>query len=285
MLVALAPSCGGQSVHREEGDAGDAGERPTGTGGTPGAGGSEPQAGTASSSGGRVGSGGAAGTASLAGTSGVAGCAAQPCPEPICPDGVLVSEPCGCTHCSCENVDCSYEECPTGFVPARPEGACCDVCVAINGCDGVLCEPPVECAPGYLWQRPPGACCGACRPAEGTFGCDDIACPDLECSLGYTVGNPSNGGCCYECVPDPLYCVTNDDCMIATKRVGCCFCPEVISRRLYQEDLCWEAGDGRFPPFECGFTACDVACAPCPDTGEPWCIENQCQSAWVPPPD
>src|SRR5688500_16113292 len=100
VLVALAPSCGGRSVHRADGDAG---ERPTDTGGTPGSGGSAAQAGAASSSGGKVGSGGSTGTggaASVAGTGGVAGCEALPCPQPLCPDGVLVSEPCGCPHCS-----------------------------------------------------------------------------------------------------------------------------------------------------------------------------------------
>lgn len=159
--------------------------------------------------------------------------------------------------------------------------------VTVNGCDGAECGPPIECELGSSWQRLPGACCGACLRDPGPIGCLDIACLELDCVPGYTAGNPSNGGCCYECVPDPLYCVTNDDCLIAIKESeGCCPCPQVISRRLYEEDLCWSGPTDRISPIGCGFTACgDVSCEPCPDTGEPWCIDHHCQSAWVPPPN
>jgi hypothetical protein len=107
--------------------------------------------------------------------------------------------------------------------------------------------------------------------------CPEIACnPDLECPLGYTAGDGSNG-CCFECVPDPLYCEADSDCIVATRPRGCCFCPDVISSRLHDEDPCWLTADD-LAPSEClGDVACDVACAPCPDPGVPNCVDHHCE--------
>jgi hypothetical protein len=281
---ALIASCGGESI-RTSGDAGEAGEAQSGSAGSVPTSG---QGGSATTSGGAGGNAPVGGAQSGAGTGGAGGCGnlEPPCAAPYCPEGEIVNVPCGCSYCSCDSVDCALIECDQGYVPVRPDGACCDVCMPVdNACDTVMCgSPPPDCPTGRSWRRPAGACCAACVPDEPP-SCPEIACnPDLQCAPGFVVGDGVNG-CCFERVPDPLYCVANDDCVVATKPSGCCSCPEVISRRLYDEDKCWVGADDRPVPLECsGDIACDVACAPCPNPGEPWCVDGRCTGAFVPPP-
>jgi hypothetical protein len=278
-LVALAASCGGNSF-RNEGEAGS---------GEPGTGGANQTAGSASNTGGTTSTGGAspdAGTPGSGGTApsaGAGGCLQQPCAAPYCPDGKIVEPECGCPYCSCENIDCSYEECTSGQVHVRPEGACCEICVPSDGCEAVSCEPESECPAGRTWQKPRGACCGACLPSDGSFGCARVACdPNLECPPGYVLGDGLVTGCCYECVPDPLYCVRDDECILAVDVLACCPCPTVINFRMYNSDgkECWFAEDVWWlPPAQCVPPDCDMECGSCPDPGEPRCVDQHCESS------
>ena len=307
-LIAVA-SCGGESV-RHEAQAGEAGESGAGKGGAPiatggsdvaaGRGGnsagttaSSGSAGTASSVGGTgsvagtssvggtstvAGSSSVGGTSSVAGTTGTGGCdVIPPCLPPVCgDDATLVDVPCGCPYCSCEDVNCAAVDCGPGTKPSRPDGACCETCVPVDeSCNAVTCEPREECETGRSWRYEPGACCAACLPLEPP-GCPEIACnPNLECPTGYAAGDGTNG-CCSECVPDPLYCVDDGDCLIATKPSGCCYCPEVISRRKYEEESCWILPDGTISPECMGGVTCDVVCGGCPDIGDARCENERC---------
>ncbi|HEY6728827.1 MAG TPA: hypothetical protein VI197_32675, partial [Polyangiaceae bacterium] len=86
------------------------------------------------------------------------------------------------------------------------------------------------------------------------------------------------GGCCYECLPDPLFCEQNADCVLADRPHECCGCPEVISRRALDDDACWYSlAEPRTIPPECypEFT-CDALCGACPDSGSAVCVDNRC---------
>jgi hypothetical protein len=160
-----------------------------------------------------------------------------------------------------------------------------------SSCDSVVCQDPGLCDAGFSVQRKPGACCPSCAPNDDQpVACVEIACPeDLECPLGYVAGGGDNGGCCYECVPDRLFCTTHADCVEATEwqATSCCACPKIISLRLYEEDLCWYGGpDGRRPQVTACARSCDVGLAcPCPSEGAPYCQDNHCVGAFVPPPN
>jgi len=142
---------------------------------------------------------------------------------------------------------------------------------------GVICEPPVECPMGYNWSRPSGACCAGCI-ADGGPSCVEIACPNQVCPAGYVPGDVTGTGCCYECVPDPLYCTADSECMIADRPRPCCGCPEAISTRAYDEDACWYTPEAPRPiPLECyPMNVCDALCAPCPPPGFAACAQNRC---------
>jgi hypothetical protein len=301
--VGVVASCGGQSFN--EADAGGAGTTSAGAGattaGSAGRGGSG-SGGISTGSGGiSTGSGGistgSGGISVGSGGNNNAGCpAAGPaeriggCPDVVCPDGIII-QGCGCPYCTCDGVGCPAVDCPADMVMVREPGACCDTCVpAASSCESVVCQDPGPCDANFSLKRLPGACCASCVPNDDQpVGCLEIACPEtLECPLGYTAGGGDNGGCCYECVPDRLFCMSHDDCLLASKRhpSSCCACPQVISQRLYDEDPCWfGAFDGRPEPAECA-PECDsnLAC-PCAHPGERYCEDHQCVSAFVPPPN
>ena len=164
-------------------------------------------------------------------------------------------------------------------------------CPAPSGCDSVVCQEPGLCDAGFSVQRKPGACCPSCAPNDDqSVACVGLPCPEhLDCPLGYVAGGGDNGGCCYECVPDRLFCMTRADCVEATEweATSCCACPQIISLRLYEEDSCWYGGpDGRRPQLMACGRNCDVGLAcPCPFPGEPHCQDNRCVGAFVPPPN
>lgn len=157
-----------------------------------------------------------------------------------------------------------------------PPGHCCPQCVDLL-CAGVVCEEPEDCGGERTYTRPDGACCAGCMPDEPAT-CPDIECPpDVTCPLGYVQGTLLDG-CCSECLPDPLYCQTRDDCVRVDRPRACCGCPEVISVRALDDDPCWRPVEASRPfPDECYPDAyCDVLCGECPEWGTLECISNRC---------
>jgi hypothetical protein len=99
------------------------------------------------------------------------------------------------------------------------------------------------------------------------------------------VAGDKAGGCCYECLPDPLYCVDSADCVIADRPRSCCGCAEVISTRALADDPCWTPVDEpRDIPEECyPEVICDALCDACPDPGEAACVYNRCTQVYALP--
>lgn len=179
---------------------------------------------------------------------------------------------------NCEAVDCAAVDCSDDYVSVLAPGACCPTCQPkLGGCENVTCEPVKDCGPGYAFTQPAGACCAGCFPSGTGTACTDIACLDPKCPLGYVPGE-IYGGCCYDCVPDPLFCETPDDCVLADKPRSCCGCPEAITLRQYQAEPCWSASsEPRMIPQSCYPQAiCDAICGPCEDAGAATCIDHRC---------
>jgi len=179
-------------------------------------------------------------------------CVQPPCPAPVdCPGGELIQPECGCPHCT----------------------------AALPGCELVICPPDASdapCPPDSVWFRPSGACCGACMPVE--VSCVEIACPALTCAPGFAPGDGVSA-CCDQCVPDPKYCETYEDCFLAKRVDDCCGCPIAVSVREFNEDPCLISDSShRVPPTSCGVPSdCDAPCE-CPEWGNfPECsTRNQC---------
>lgn len=206
-------------------------------------------------------------------------CEGFECGGTPCPDGRLETRPGECCPvCVCD-VACAPVSCPNGRLET-PRGYCCPRCIETL-CEGVTCDAPIDCGDGRTFTRPDGACCSGCIPdAPNTVGCVAIECPqENRCAAGFIRGDLL-GGCCYECLPDPLYCDSDDDCVLANRPRSCCGCPEVISTRALDDDACWYSVlDPRPVPEECFLdAACDAACAPCPDPGVTACVNNRCMS-------
>lgn len=201
-----------------------------------------------------------------------------------CNDGRAVAPPGGCcaTTCTCEGVACTPPVCPSGET-VTPPGHCCPQCVDLL-CSGVLCEEPTDCGGERTYTRPDGACCAGCMPDE------PASCPDIECAAGFTcplgyVQGTFLGGCCSECLPDPLYCQTRGDCVRADHPIdGCCRCAEVISRRTLQDDPCWRLVETSHAlPDECyPIDDCNLECDACPEWGLVECVNNRCVDLPVP---
>jgi hypothetical protein len=282
VAVSSTVACGGTSVKRgDPDDAGGTGGTGTGAGAT---GGSSKGGSGGSSKGGTGGTTGGTGATSGTGTTGGAnatggnGCFEAPCIPVECPDGKLIPRECACPFCSCEDVACTSADCPAGQVPTRLPGACCDSCVdapPLPGCSSVMCLVERECGPDRVWERPVGACCAGCVPTEPT-ACPEILCSPIECPRGYVAGDGSNG-CCSECVPDPDFCETDYDCLIAKNLTDCCACDQAVSVRRYDEDLCLSARRLTRPiPAECAAPAdCDSDCS-CGTFFDAACVNNTC---------
>lgn len=178
---------------------------------------------------------------------------------------------------SCANVDCPSVDCGDDQVPVRLPGACCTTCQDKPvGCEDVKCYPLEECRDGYVVAQPPGACCSGCMPKSPPVPCIETGCPQ-ECAPGYVRGDLL-GGCCYECLPDPLYCRGNADCVMADKPRSCCGCPEAITRRQYDSELCWsELALPRPIPQSCyPQVTCDALCGACPQADIAACVDHRC---------
>jgi hypothetical protein len=179
---------------------------------------------------------------------------------------------------SCDEIRCAVPLCPSERA-TTPPGACCPVCSAPKqGCEDVKCETPRDCEEGYELTFDAGACCPGCLPkVPNRVACNEIACPETPCQPGYVRGDVL-GGCCYQCLPDPLYCTTDSDCVAADKPRSCCGCPEVITRRQFAAESCWwEVGEPRSLPTSCyPDVTCDAVCAPCVDPERVACQENRC---------
>ncbi len=244
-LVSLLPltGCGGASFAGSGEDGGAAGA---------GAG----KGGNNSSGGGRIG-----GSSSTGGQSAGAG-GADGCPA---------------------DVACAAIGCGPGFHSVLRPGECCPSCdpdPMPPSCKGVECSPP-QCRPGYAPGPIPGACCHGCvengDPIE-PINCTAVDCTDAtKCPLGYHP-EVSQGSCCAICVPDPGYCQVDSDCLIADRPRACCGCPEAISERHYQNDVCWsDAAAPRPLPEHCTPQVfCAAICAPCAAPGEARCVERHC---------
>ncbi len=214
---------------------------------------------------GDAGSGALAGSSSAGGSGGGVGTAGTLS---------LGGEP-SCATVRCATIDCNEDE-----VAVLQPGGCCTTCEPkVGGCEDVKCEPVERCNEGYELTQPPGACCVGCVPKSGGVSCQEIACPETACPLGYVRGDLL-GGCCYDCVPDPLYCRARSDCVIADKPRACCGCPEAITLRQYQAEPCWsEVGSERAIPQSCYPQAtCDAVCAPCLSERGVECSEHRCIS-------
>jgi hypothetical protein len=112
----------------------------------------------------------------------------------------------------------------------------------------------------------------------GSVACLEIACPENnECPLGYVRGDKV-GGCCYQCLPDPLFCNEEAECVMADRPRSCCGCPEVISRRAYDADACWsDVTAPRMIAQSCyPQVVCDALCAACPPPLHATCIDHRC---------
>lgn len=163
-----------------------------------------------------------------------------------------------------------------------PPGHCCPQCVDLL-CTGVVCEEPEDCNGDRKYTRPDGACCAGCMSVEPA-ACNDIDCgPDVTCPQGYVRGDLM-GGCCYECLPDPLYCQTPDDCVRAVRPGSCCGCPELVSVRALDDDPCLRPVEASHSvPDECyPEPYCDVICAECPAWGALGCVDNRCVDVPLP---
>jgi hypothetical protein len=260
----LASACGGSSF-------GGRGNE----GGSNGQGGSSTHAGST----GKGGSTAKAGTSSTGGDCANVLCARLAAP-PLC-EGELVIQPgqC-CPTCSCDAIDCAYPVCEDGAEPVVEPGRCCPTCPPPQpSCAAVQCQPVMDCGPSHMLAKPPGACCEGCIPTmPGGVSCTLLPCPDGNpCPAGYVRGDVL-GGCCNDCLPDPLYCSSAADCVVADKPRSCCGCPEPISIRQYNDDPCWSAPDSPRPiPEECFPDAmCGAVCGACPPAGQASCFENRC---------
>jgi hypothetical protein len=232
------------------------------------------------------------------GAGGAAGCASELCTSPACPDGELIVSPGECCPvCSCEGVECEPgipALCPdgTGLTPA---GACCPVCAASveASCAGVECREVGKCEEGHHFLKYLGACCSDCS-RSGDFACDGISCPAMACPSGYVRAQPPFG-CCDECIPDRLYCVLDEDCLMADFPDACCECPEPLSRRRFRTDACWidlasmsPIPEYCYPEFvcdgrcdadcinACGLELCSNRCEDCPVPGVARCLNHRC---------
>jgi hypothetical protein len=114
-------------------------------------------------------------------------------------------------------------------------------------------------------------------PNPGEVSCIELACPEPNCPAGYVPGD-ALGGCCHDCVPDPLYCASDADCVVADRPRGCCGCAEAISVRALDDDPCWFTLDNpRQIPEDCYPEAyCDAVCGACLEISGPACIDNRC---------
>lgn len=202
-------------------------------------------------------------------------CAGLICAGGECPDGRWETPPGRCCPvCTCEGVVCEEPVCPSGQTLTPPDH-CCPQCVDLL-CSGVVCQGPSDCGDGRTYSRPDGACCAGCMPLEPAL-CPELGCPDDTCPKGYVSGD-AVGGCCTECLPDPLYCEVSDDCVAADRPRECCGCPEIISKRALDDDACWSpSSDPRPIPDACyPDVTCDAVCGACPPTGVPVCVDNRC---------
>ncbi len=262
LLAVSVAACGGAAFSSRddtsEGGSGNTSGNPS-KGGTSSTAGKPSKAG-ASTSGGASNTGGSkgvAGSTSVAGSSGVGG------------------------GPNCEAVDCAFPVCGDGQMPTTPAGECCPRCPPPQvGCDNVMCEPVLGCPSGYTQELPLGACCQGCMPPPGQVPCPEIACPDTACPLGYIRGDRV-GGCCTECVPDALFCNQHSECVVAGRPRSCCGCPEVISLREYDADVCWSSVDEpRMIPEDCHPDfVCGAICAACPPPLGAVCQDHHCVQA------
>ncbi len=148
------------------------------------------------------------------------------CQDYTRPDGTLcqscydatgrsVYDSCGA---DCRDVVCPAVACAEGFVPQRRTGECCDQCLPIDNCEGVICSadsPVPNCPEGSVLSRDAWDCCGfICQPTEcpqistGTNGSDDAAMPRESCAYDSDCSADSYcmGGYCLS------VCVTTSDC-------------------------------------------------------------------------
>lgn len=178
---------------------------------------------------------------------------------------------------NCAEVDCPLPACNDDEAPARPPWGCCPTCEPRGSCEDVRCEPVEVCGEDYELTQPPGACCVGCMPKSVTF-CNEIECLTSNCRPGY-VPEDRLGGCGCGCVPDPLYCRDDTDCVMVDKPRACCGCPEAISWRQYEVEACWsQVASPRPLPQACyPEVTCDALCAPCPEPREAAeCSEGRC---------
>ena len=219
------------------------------------------------------------GSGASAGATGVGGCVQAPCINIglSCPDGNIVTPPCGCPECSCEGVECGSRDCEPWQVVTHLPGACCDSCETPPPppeCAGAPCIAPLGCEVGFELTREPGACCNSCRLMDRR-GCCELGCPPAGCPPGYAP-DPCLGGC----VPDPNWCKSSADCVLAVDVSLCCACPEAASARRMAENPCLVPPGSTLPiPAGCDNHAlCDsIACEPCPeDPGGVLCDRATC---------
>lgn len=251
ILAMFVAACGG--TVRSRGDDGEGGV--SNNGASANLGGSSSTSGQSS----KAGSSSRAGSSALGGTNGTAGAIGMG-------GGV-----------NCEAVDCPYPACSDGQMPITPAGLCCPICPPPLGCQKVECQPVMGCPSGYVLSQPAGACCQGCVPQPGGVACPKVACPHSVCPLGYVNGSLV-GGCCTECVPDALFCNDDRDCVVADKPRSCCGCPEIISRRQYDAEVCWSDVDmPRMIPQSCyPQLVCDAVCGPCPAPPRVNCDTHRC---------
>jgi hypothetical protein len=182
----------------------------------------------------------------------------------------------------CSTVACNLVGCPPNSTLVTLVGQCCPSCQAIDSsCASVSCLS-VNCPSGFVPRREPGACCDTCAALPGagypTCGgtCGPVSLP-TTCPIGYHYTYP-DWSCCGTCEPDPNYCESANDCMLATKDSGCCSCSTSISNRLYADDPCYSSPNAPRPvPAYCTPQYhCDMACAPCGSGLIPSCSNNVC---------
>ena len=188
----------------------------------------------------------------------------------------------GGTGIDCTLVDCSAQQCPAGYESVTLAGSCCPTCVLqASACNSVTCLVP-NCPSGYTVGREPGACCDTCSASATATppNCEAVDCgTPVSCALGYVVTN-TPWTCCPSCAPDPNYCETDADCVVATRYGQCCTCPTSISTRRYTEDSCYYAASSpRLLPTACGSqVACAVTCGACTTADAAKCLNHTCTS-------
>ncbi len=187
------------------------------------------------------------------------------------------------TSVDCRTVDCEFPVCADGYTSVTLSGYCCPSCIANEpACQSVICATPY-CPNGYTVGREPGACCDTCiataTATKPNCTADKCSTP-TSCSPGYVVTN-TPWTCCPTCAPDPNYCETDSDCILA-KDAGCCSCTVSISTRRYAADPCYSVvGSPRVVPASCAPQSnCDMPCYACAPNNYPVCTNQTCSAVY-----